>query len=116
MDSSGDDPTVAALAWLLSSDEPAVRYLTRRELLDDRDGAAAAAEAAQLLQEPEQDVGAPLVADPQPPVAHQPGHTPLRRIAVAAQPLARVNAAPGEVAGPSCVLSDALPYLGFAVL
>jgi hypothetical protein len=76
----------------------------------------AADERADQLQEPEQDVGAPLGADPQPPIAHQPGHTPLRRIAVAAQPLARVNAAPGEVAGPSCVLSDALPYLGFAVL
>jgi hypothetical protein len=50
MDSSGDDPTAAALAWLLSSDEPAVRYLTRRELLGDRDGAAA--DAAQLLEGP----------------------------------------------------------------
>src|SRR4029453_13426679 len=45
MDSSGDDPT-AAKAWLLSCDEPAVRYLTRRELLGDRDG------AAQLLEGP----------------------------------------------------------------
>jgi hypothetical protein len=52
MDSSGDDPTAAALAWLLSSDEPAVRYLTRRDLLDDRDGAGAAADAAQILQGP----------------------------------------------------------------
>jgi len=52
MDSSGDDPTAAALAWLLSCDEPAVRYLTRRELLDDRDGTAAAADAAQLLEGP----------------------------------------------------------------
>jgi hypothetical protein len=52
MDSSGDDPTAAPLTWLLSSDEPAVRYLTRRELLDDRDGAAAAADAAQLLKGP----------------------------------------------------------------
>jgi hypothetical protein len=42
----------AALAWLLSCDEPAVRYLTRRELLDDRDGTAAAADAAQLLEGP----------------------------------------------------------------
>jgi hypothetical protein len=50
MDSSGDAPTLAALAWLLSSDEPAVRYLTRRELLEDRDGAAA--DAAQLLEGP----------------------------------------------------------------
>lgn len=48
MDSTGDDPTVAAVAWLLSSDEPAVRYLTRRELLDDRDGAASAVDAVQL--------------------------------------------------------------------
>jgi hypothetical protein len=52
MDSSGDDPTAAPLTWLLSSDEPAVRYLTRRELLDDRDGAVAAADAAQLLEGP----------------------------------------------------------------
>jgi hypothetical protein len=52
MDSSGDAPTPAALAWLFSSDEPAIRYLTRRELLDDRDGAAAAADAAQLLEGP----------------------------------------------------------------
>jgi hypothetical protein len=52
MDSSGDDPTAAALAWLCSSDEPAVRYLTRRELLGDRDGAAAVADAAQLLEGP----------------------------------------------------------------
>src|SRR5215218_9064974 len=52
MDSSGDDPTAAALAWLLSSDESGVRYLTRRELLDDRDGEAAAADAAQLLEGP----------------------------------------------------------------
>jgi hypothetical protein len=63
MDSSGDDPTAAALAWLLSSDEPAVRYLTRRELLDDRDGAAAAAEAAQLLEGPKTRV---LLAGQQP--------------------------------------------------
>jgi hypothetical protein len=52
MDSSGDAPTPAALAWLLASDEPAIRYLTRRELLEDRDGAAAAADAAQLLEGP----------------------------------------------------------------
>jgi hypothetical protein len=52
MDSSGDDPTAAALAWLLSSDEPAVRYLTRRDLLDDRDGAGAVADAAQILEGP----------------------------------------------------------------
>jgi hypothetical protein len=35
---------------LCSCDEPAVRYLTRRELLGDRDGAAA--DAAQLLEGP----------------------------------------------------------------
>src|SRR4029450_4414081 len=52
MDSSGDDPTAAAVAWLLSSDEPAIRYLTRRELLDDRDGAASGVEAAQILEGP----------------------------------------------------------------
>jgi hypothetical protein len=52
MASSSDDPTAAAVAWLLSCDEPAVRYLTRRELLDDRDGAAAATDAAQLLEGP----------------------------------------------------------------
>jgi hypothetical protein len=28
MDATADDPTRAALAWLLASDEPAVRYLT----------------------------------------------------------------------------------------
>ena len=37
---------------MLASDEPAVRYLTRRELLKDRDGVAAAADAAQLLEGP----------------------------------------------------------------
>src|SRR5215218_9231729 len=52
MDSSGDDPTAAALAWLLSSDESGVRYLTRRELLDDRNSEAAAADAAQILKGP----------------------------------------------------------------
>src|SRR4029453_80885 len=52
MDSSGDDPTAAAVAWLLSSDEPAIRYLTRRELLDERDGAASGVEAAQILEGP----------------------------------------------------------------
>ena len=52
MDSSGRDPTAAALAWLLSCDEPAVRYLTRRDLLGDRDGEAAAADAVRLLEGP----------------------------------------------------------------
>jgi hypothetical protein len=52
MDGSGDGPTAATLAWLLSSDEPAVRYLTRRELLGDRDGTAAAADAVQILEGP----------------------------------------------------------------
>jgi hypothetical protein len=46
------DLTAAAVAWLLSSDEPAVRYLTRRDVLGDRDGAAAAADAAQILEGP----------------------------------------------------------------
>jgi hypothetical protein len=50
MDSSGDGPTAAAVAWLCSCDEPAVRYLTRRDVLEDRDGAAA--DAAQLLEGP----------------------------------------------------------------
>jgi hypothetical protein len=52
MDDPGDDPGPAALAWLLDSDEPAVRYLTRRDVLGDRDGAAAAADAAQILEGP----------------------------------------------------------------
>ena len=52
MDTPGDDQTAAALAWLLASDEPAVRYLTRRDLLDDVESAAAAADAAQILKGP----------------------------------------------------------------
>ena len=52
MDSSGDDPTAATLAWLLASDEPAVRYLARRDLLDDPDSAAAAVDVAQILEGP----------------------------------------------------------------
>jgi hypothetical protein len=36
----------------LDSNEPAVRYLTRRDVLGDRDGAAAAADAAQILEGP----------------------------------------------------------------
>jgi hypothetical protein len=52
MDSPPEDPTAAAVAWLLSSDEPAVRYLTRRDLLDDQDGTAAAADYAQILEGP----------------------------------------------------------------
>ena len=43
-----DDPTRAAVAWLLASDEPAVRYLTRRDLLGDPDSEAAA-DAARVL-------------------------------------------------------------------
>lgn len=35
-----DDRTRFAIGWLLESDEPAVRYLTRRDLLDDDDPAA----------------------------------------------------------------------------
>ena len=52
MDSSGDDPTATAVAWLLSSNEPAVRHLTRRDVLGDGGGAAAAADAAQILEGP----------------------------------------------------------------
>jgi hypothetical protein len=52
MDHPGEDPTPAALAWLLDSDEPAVRYLTRRDLLGDRDGEAAAADSARILHGP----------------------------------------------------------------
>ncbi|HEX8928647.1 MAG TPA: hypothetical protein VGA45_07030 [Actinomycetota bacterium] len=47
-----DDPTRAAVAWLLASDEPAVRYLTRRDLLGDPDSEAAAADAARVLEGP----------------------------------------------------------------
>ena len=46
MDDPADDPTRAAVAWLLASDEPAVRYLARRDLL----GEAAAADAARVLE------------------------------------------------------------------
>jgi hypothetical protein len=63
MDSSGDDPSAAALVWLLSSDEPAVRYLTRRELLDDWDGGAAGADATQILEGPK---ARALLAGPHP--------------------------------------------------
>jgi hypothetical protein len=52
MDDPGEDPAPAALAWLLGSDEPAVRHLTRRDLLGDRDGEAAAADAAGILEGP----------------------------------------------------------------
>jgi hypothetical protein len=48
------------------------------------------------LQEPEQDVAAPLVAGLQSPIAHQPGQRPLHHRAVAAQPLARLDAAAGD--------------------
>ena len=57
------DLTAAAVAWLLSSNEPAVRYLTRRDVLGDRDGAAAAADAAQILEGPRTRA---LLAGPQP--------------------------------------------------
>jgi hypothetical protein len=43
-----DDPTDRAVAWLLASDEPAVRFLTRRDLL----GSPAPAEAARVLEGP----------------------------------------------------------------
>jgi hypothetical protein len=52
LDSLGDERTAAAVAWLLSSDEPAVRHLTRRDLLGDRDSEAAAADAARVLDGP----------------------------------------------------------------
>jgi hypothetical protein len=52
MDNSGDVLAAAALAWLLNSEEPAVRHLTRRDLLGDRDGEAAAADAAGILEGP----------------------------------------------------------------
>ena len=43
-----DDPAAAALAWLLASDEPAVRYLARRDLL----GEEGSADAARILEGP----------------------------------------------------------------
>jgi hypothetical protein len=49
---SADEPTAAAVAWLRSSDEPAVRHLVRTDVLDDRAGAASAADAARLLEGP----------------------------------------------------------------
>jgi hypothetical protein len=52
MDDLGEDPAPAALAWLLGSDKPAVRHLTRRDLLGDRNGEAAAADAAAILEGP----------------------------------------------------------------
>jgi len=52
MDNSGDVLAAAALAWLLNSEEPAVRHLTRRDLLGDLDGEAAAADAAGILEGP----------------------------------------------------------------
>jgi hypothetical protein len=52
MDDRSDDPAAAALAWLLGSDEPAVRYLARRDLLGDGAGRAAAADAARILEGP----------------------------------------------------------------
>jgi hypothetical protein len=53
-------------------------------------------ECAGQVEEPEQDVRAPLVADLQPPVADQPRQRPLHHVPVAAQPLARLDAAPGD--------------------
>jgi hypothetical protein len=38
----------------------------------------------------------PLVADLQPPVAHQPRQRPLHHVTVAAQPLAGLHATPGD--------------------
>jgi hypothetical protein len=51
---------------------------------------------ARQLHEPQHDVGAPLVAHLQAPVAHQPRQRPLHHIAVAAQPLAGLDATPGD--------------------
>jgi hypothetical protein len=51
------------------------------------------------LHEPEQDVGAPLVTDLQPPVAHQPRQRPLDHIAVAAKLVARLDTAAGDSRG-----------------
>ena len=56
------------------------------------------------LQEPKQDLGVSLVADLQPPVADQPRQRPLHHVPVAAQPLVRLDAAPGDPgrdAGPA---------------
>ena len=53
-------------------------------------------ECAGRVEEPEQDVRAPLVADLQAPVADQPRQRPLHHVPVAAQPLARLDAAPGD--------------------
>jgi uncharacterized protein (TIGR03083 family) len=54
---------------------------------------------ARQLHEPQHDVGAPLVAHLQAPVAHQPRQRPLHHIPVAAQPLAGLDATPGDPRG-----------------
>src|SRR5215218_73323 len=51
------------------------------------------------MQKPEQHLGVPLVADLQAPVAHQPRQRPLHHVAVAAQPIAWLDAAPGDSRG-----------------
>jgi hypothetical protein len=52
-----DDPTAAALAWLLASDEPAVRHLARRDLLGDPEGSGEPQGGAQVNQEREAAAG-----------------------------------------------------------
>ena len=47
----GVDPS-PSVAWLLASEEPAVRYLARRDLLGDADADAWAADAARILDGP----------------------------------------------------------------
>jgi hypothetical protein len=53
-------------------------------------------ERAGQVHEPQQDIGAPLIAHLQPPVAHQPCQRPLHHIPVVAQPLAGLDAAAGD--------------------
>jgi hypothetical protein len=48
---------------------------------------------------PKQDVGAPLVADLQPPAAHQPRQRPPDHVAVTAELIARLDAAAGDARG-----------------
>jgi hypothetical protein len=59
-------------------------------------GILEADQRARQIHEPQQDVGAPLIAHLQPPIADQPGKRPLHHIAVVAQPLARLDATPGN--------------------
>ena len=48
------------------------------------------------MHQPQQDVGAPLVAHLEPPIAHQPRQRPLHHIPVMAQPLAGLHTTPGD--------------------